>query len=459
MPDQWASSGLDLHLVVDRAHGLRAGLERALREAIREGRLTPGDALPSSRALAHQLGVARGTVTQVFEQLTAEGHLVSRPRSGVRVAPRTPAAAAPVLAPAPAFRPATDGFDLRPGLPDLSMFPRRQWLAATRHVLQKIPNTALAYGDPTGDLALRTALADYLGRSRGVITTPEHLVVCAGYTHALRIICQALQGTIAFEDPTLQDYPALAARLGLRVSRIPVDGDGLVAGQLTDEAAAVITPAHQFPMGVTLSPQRRRELLDWARRTGAVVIEDDYDGEFRYDRQPVGVLQGLGPEQVVYTGTVSKTIAPALRIAWIAAPTRLVPMLRSALAFDEAYVNVIDQLVLAHLIRHGELDRHLRRCRSRYRQRRDRLGRAVAEHLPGARLSGIAAGLHAVLHVPGATEADLLGRLAARGVAVDGLSRFYQDPRAAPPGVVVGYATPAQHAFDGAIGELVAALV
>ncbi|WP_436534753.1 PLP-dependent aminotransferase family protein [Actinoplanes sp. HUAS TT8] len=458
MTDQWARSGLDLHLDLDRAHGLRTGLERALREAIRSGQLAPGQALPSSRVLARQLGIARGTVTQVYEQLTAEGHLTSRPRSGVRVAPRPRPSSAPALTPAAPFRTPAGGFDLRPGLPDLSMFPRRQWLAATRDVLKEIPDTAFAYGDPTGHATLRTTLAEYLGRSRGVVTTPEHIVVCAGYTHALRLISQALDGTIAFEDPTLQDYPALAERVGREVTRIPVDDDGLIAAALTGEAAAVLTPAHQFPLGVTLAPARRRELLDWARRTGAVVVEDDYDGEFRYDRQPVGALQGLAPEQVVYTGTVSKTIAPALRIAWIAAPTRLVPALRAALAYDEAYVNVIDQLILARLIGRGDLDRHLRRCRGRYRARRDHLGRAVTARLPGARLTGIAAGLHAVLHVPGATEAGLLDRLTRRGVVVDGLSRFYAEPRAAPPGVVIGYATPPQHAYAGAVNELLAAL-
>jgi GntR family transcriptional regulator/MocR family aminotransferase len=462
MVGQWARFGRDLHLRIDPGHGLRGGLELALREAVRLGRLSPGDRLPSSRALAQELGVARGTVTQVYEQLAAEGYLTARPRSGVLVAPRTGPAPGPVLAPAPAFRQPVAGFDLRPGLPDLSTFPRREWLAATRQVLQSTPHAALGYGDPTGCAELRAALADYLGRARGVRTTPEHIVVCAGYTHALRIVCQALRhtgSTIAFEDPTLPDYPALAAKAGLRVNRIGVDRDGLIVGDLRDEAAAVITPAPQFPLGVTLSPSRRIELLDWARRTGSVVLEDDYDGEFRYDRQPVGALQGLAPGHVVYAGTVSKTVAPALRIAWLAVPTGLVPAVREVLRFEETHVNVIDQLALALLIRRGELDRHLRRCRIRYRRRRDLLGRAVAERLPGARLSGIAAGLHAVLRLPGTAreEPGLLEGLSAHGVAVDGLSAFYRRPREAPLGVVIGYATPPQHAYEGAVDALIEA--
>ncbi|GGR12851.1 GntR family transcriptional regulator [Actinoplanes ianthinogenes] len=456
MAEQWARSGLDLHLGIDRARGLRAGLEEALRSAVRDGRLAPGDRLPSSRALAQELGVARGTVTQVYEQLTAEGYLTSRARSGVRIAPRPrPETTVSVPAVSPCWPPA-DRFDLRSGLPDLSMFPRREWLAATRHVLGSMPNTDLGYGDPAGDPTLRTALADYLGRSRGLRTSPEQIIVCAGYTHALRIICQAVRGTIGFEDPTRQDYPAMAERLGLTVTRLPVDEDGLVVDALTGENAVVVTPAHQFPLGVTLSPQRRRDLLAWACRTDAVIVEDDYDGEFRYDRQPVGALQGLAPERVIYAGTVSKTIAPALRIAWLAVPGHLVPALRAVLRYDEAYVNVIDQQVLAHLIGRGDLDRHLRRCRVRYRQRRDRLGRVVAERLPHARLSGISAGLHAMMHLPGAAEPELLGRLAARGVVTEGISLFYRDARDAPPGLVIGYATPPQHAFEPAIAALMA---
>ncbi|MEV6299508.1 PLP-dependent aminotransferase family protein [Actinoplanes sp. NPDC051861] len=463
MSEQWASFSLDLHLAIDRRQGLRGGLERALREAVQRGQLSPGTRMPSSRALAQELGIARGTVSQVYEQLAAEGYLLARPRSGVRVAPQPGPASGPVLPPAPSFRAPFDGHDLRPGLPDLSLFPRGPWLAATRQVLQSTPHAAFGYGDPTGHADLRTALADYLGRARGVLTTPEHIIVCAGYNHALQILCQALSrvgSTIAFEDPALPDYPALAANAGLRVTRIPVDRDGLVVGELGDEVAAVTTPSHQFPLGVTLSPRRRIELLDWARRTGSVVLEDDYDGEFRYDRQPVGALQALAPDLVVYTGTVSKTIAPALRIGWIVAPTHLVPALRDVLRFDETHLNVIEQLVLASLIRGGELDRHLRRCRSRYRHRRDHLGRAVATHLPGARLSGIAAGLHAVLTLPGpaGAEPDLLAHLTAHGVAVDGLSTFHHDPRASPLGLVVGYATPPQHSYDSAVTALTEAI-
>jgi len=463
MAEQWTSSGLDLHLHLDRDNGLRAGLEQALREAVRVGRLVPGVRLPSSRALAQELGIARGTVTQVYEQLSAEGYLTALPRSGVVVAPRPAPRPTLSLSPALSFRRPAAGFDLRPGLPDLSMFPRSEWLAATRHVLRTMPNAALSYGNPAGCIELRGALAGYLGRARGVITSPNNIIVCAGYTHALQILCGALNrgaSALAFEDPTVADYPALAEKAGIRANRIPVDRAGLLVNRLGDEVAAVVTPAHQFPAGVTLSPKRRVALIDWARRTGSLVVEDDYDGEFRYDRQPVGALQGLDPDSVVYTGTVSKTIAPGLRIAWLAAPTHLIPALWHALRFDENHVNTIDQLVLARLIERGDLDRHLRRCRTRYRHRRDHLGKIIAARLPEARLTGIAAGLHAVLHLPGAVadERELLDRLAEQGVATEALSSFHHQPADAPLGLVVGYGTPPQHAYDGAISALVTAV-
>jgi len=462
MADEWSRSALELLLPIDRSDGVRAGLERALREAVRDGRLPPGTRLPSSRALATDFGLARGTVTQAYEQLVAEGFLTARPRSGVEVAARPVPArtAGPRLSrewPEP-----IRGADLRPGLPDLSLFPRREWLQATKHVLQTVPNSTFGYGDWSGHTTLRETLAEYLGRSRGVVATADQIIVCAGYTHAIRMVCQAFARfgatTVGFEDPSLLDYPELARQCGLTVTAIPVDRDGLVIERLTGERGVFVTPAHQYPLGVTLSPVRRTELLAWAGRQGAFVVEDDYDGEFRYDRQPVGALQGLAPERVVYAGTASKSIGPGLRLGWLVVPPELVPVFKAAAYCDDSYVSVVDQLALARLIATGELDRHLRRCRVRYRRRRDMLGAAVAERAPNAHLSGIAAGLHAVLQVPGVEETELVRRLAARQVAVDGLAGFYTDPDGSPPGIVIGYATPPEHAYAGALDALVGGL-
>ena len=462
MVDQWARSSLDLHLPIDRGRGVRAGLERALRDAVRSGRLPPGTRLPSSRVLARDLGIARGTVTQAYEQLVAEGFLTSLPRSGVRVAPGPAGPPEPGPTLAGTWLPPVPGVDLRPGLPDLSLFPRREWLAATRQVLQTAPNSAFGYGAWSGHEELRATLAEYLGRARGVLTTADHIVVCAGYTHALQIIYRALRqigaSSVAFEDPFIADYPSFSRESGLQVAHVPVDQEGLVTDQLAGQDIVIVTPAHQYPLGVTLSPPRRTRLLEWAQRTGAYVVEDDYDGEFRYDRQPVGALQGLAPDRVIYAGTVSKTLAPGLRLAWLAVPTSLIPAFRQSAACDDNHVSVVDQLALARLIQTGDLDRHLRRCRARYRRRRDRLGAAVAERLPRTRLSGIAAGLHAVLYVPDADEADLCAHLARHEVAVDGLAAYHHRPQAAPSGIVIGYATPPEHAYAAAVSALVGTL-
>jgi GntR family transcriptional regulator/MocR family aminotransferase len=468
MEVQWSRSGVDLLLRLDRKQGLRAGLERALRDSIHDGHLVPGTPLPSSRTLARDLGVARGTVSQAYDQLVAEGYLASQPRSGIRVADQ----AAPPSSTSPAepspfaklYRPPVPGVDLRPGRPDLSMFPRRQWLAATRQVLQSSPNSAFGQADWAGCGELREALAGYLGRVRGVVTTPDRIIVCAGFSHALRMICHALRTggatDIGFEDPFEPDYRTVAQQAGLEPVAIPVDTDGLVADELDDQAAVVVTPAHQYPLGVTMTPQRRSQLLGWARNTGGYILEDDYDSEFRYDRQPVGALQGLAPDRVIYTGTVSKTIAPGLRIGWMVVPTDLIQPIQDVTRGDAAHVSIIDQLALARLIDTGGLDRHLRHCRTRYRRRRDRLAAAAHDHLPLARLSGVAAGLHAVLQLPGtnASESGLLAHLAERSITVDGLTQFYRRADESPLGIVIGYAAPPEHGYSDALDRLVDAL-
>jgi GntR family transcriptional regulator/MocR family aminotransferase len=309
---------VDLHLDLPGPR-LRAGLESALRDAVRTGRLHPGARLPSSRALAQDLGIARNTVADAYGQLVAEGWLVARQGSGTRVAERAPAVEAAASAPAGEARPPR--YDLRPGAPDLSAFPRATWLRATRRALNDAPDAALGYGDPRGRAELRQALSTYLARARGVRVTPDRLVVCSGFTQGLALICEALRGrgasTLAMEAYGLPTYRDVAEARGLRLTHLPVDAHGASVAELADAAAAVLTPAHQFPLGAPLAPARRGRAVEWAGATGGVIIEDDYDGEFRYDRQPVGAMQALAPEHVVYAGTASKTLAPGLRLGWL----------------------------------------------------------------------------------------------------------------------------------------------
>jgi GntR family transcriptional regulator/MocR family aminotransferase len=469
MPVGWTTShGLDLLVELDR-RDLRGSLERSLRAAIRDGRLAPGTRLPSTRSLARDLGVARGTVTHTYEQLSAEGYLEALRGSGTTVAravgsvrPANPAAAGPTRM----------TWDLTPGSPDVSSFPRAAWLAATKRVVSSCSSDVFGYGDPAGRPELRRALAAYLGRVRGVVATPDRLVICAGYGPALSLLCRAMRNlrhqSLAFENPSFAQHRHIAAAAGLRIVGAPVDERGVRVADVPGNAL-VVTPAHQFPLGVTLHPQRRTDLAAWAASPGRLVVEDDYDGEFRYDRQPVGALQGLAPEGVVYAGTASKTLAPALRLAWLALPERWLRPVLEAGGSSHPLPGVIEQLVLAELIDSGGYDRHVRLARARYRRRRDQLVEAVARSAPSVRVGGISAGLHAVLLLgPGVSDGPTLERrlvaaAAERGLAVLGLADFWHqsggaDDASRPSGLVIGYATPPEHAFRPALTTLEALL-
>jgi GntR family transcriptional regulator / MocR family aminotransferase len=460
MEDSWATFGLDLHL--DRTGSrVRAGLEVALRDAVRTGRLAPGLLLPSSRALAADLGIARNTVADAYGQLVAEGWLTAEHGSGTRVADRAPAVQAATAAPVhPASRPR---YDLRPGSPDISAFPRQAWLAATRRALTAAPAEALGYTDPRGRPELRQALAGYLARARGVQVTPDRIVICSGFTQGLGLLCQTLRNrgatTLAVEACGLETHRDVAVASGLDITTVPVDGHGAVVSQLGNADAVLLTPAHQFPVGAALAPQRRSDVVDWAAARGGLVIEDDYDGEFRYDRQPVGALQALAPEQVVYGGTASKSLAPGLRLGWLVVPAGLADDVAAAKALTDRNTSSIDQLTLAEFISSGGYDRQVRRSRLSYRRRRDRLVAALRQDTPAVEIGGITAGLHLLLKLPaGRTEDDIIARGASRGLALEGLAPYNATPDPQPPALVVGYGTPPEHAFTGAIARLTAAL-
>jgi GntR family transcriptional regulator/MocR family aminotransferase len=466
MAERWSTLlGPDLHVDLDRGD-LRRSLQNVLRDAVRDGRLPAGLRLPSTRTLAADLGVARGTVTSAYEQLVAEGYLTARRGSGT-TAGSVPSPAAPASAAAPA-QPRIR-WDFTPGQPDLSAFPRTAWATATRRVLASCPNAELGYGDPQGSLALRRALAGYLGRARGVRTSPDQIVICAGYTSALSLICTVLKagGTraertaagdtarVSFEDPSLPHHRQVVTHTGLAVAGVPVDERGIRVGEI-GAAIVVVTPAHQYPTGVTLDPGRRIQLADWARRTGGLVIEDDYDGEFRYDRQPVGAIQGLAPGHIVYAGTASKTLAPGLRLAWLALPPDLVgPVVATRLVIDR-HPAVLEQLVLADMIGSGAYDRHIRQCRIRYRARRDRLLRVLRECAPAVAVRGISAGLHALAELPeaGPAEEELIARARRRQITVLGLAGHWIGTPARRPGLILGYATPAAHAYEPGLAAL-----
>ena len=471
MADYWSTLDVDLHLAVDPASGRRLGLEHALREAIRDGRLAPGTRVPSTRTLAVELGLARGTVSAAYDQLIAEGHLVARQGSGTRVAKSTIAAPA-VRKPDPAGpAPVRFRHNLKPGSPDVSRFPTAAWLRAQRRALTNAPYDVFDYGDPRGRIELRTALAEYLGRTRGVLATPERIVVVSGAMQALSLLGTVLGGTVAMEDPYIPLFREVVRQAGASVVSLPVDDDGarvdLLAGPDFDGVgAAIVTPSHQYPIGSTLHPARRHALAEWAH-AGGLIIEDDYDGEFRYDRQPVGAIQGIAPEHAVYLGTASKTLGPGLRLAWMVLPARLVGPVTEAKRRADHQSESLGQVTLAELIASHDYDRHIRASRLRYRRRRDLLASRLKPRggrpLAGYSLGGIAAGLHALIRLEpvGLSEAEVLARAAEYSLAIEGLSQLWhggerRGERA--QGIVVGFGSPSESAYPAALDALVRTL-
>ena len=453
-------AGPGLHLELDRGHGaIGRQVEDRLREAIRSGRLGDGAALPSTRVLAQDLGVSRRLVVDAYAQLTAEGWLVARQGAGTRVAETVARGASAAPAPVPAERLRYDFF---PGTPDLAAFPRGAWLRALRAVLRDAPDSALHYPDPAGTAELRTALAAHLGRARGVLGGPEHVTVVAGVRQGLTLLGRVLVGagvhTVAVERPSLPPHAESLRATGLDLAGVPVDGDGLDVDSLARSGAqaVVVTPAHQFPLGVALAPERRAALLAWAAAApGRLIIEDDYDAEFRYDRRPVGALQALDPDRVAYLGSVSKSLAPGLRLGWVVAREPLRAALAHQKDLDDGGSPALDQLALARMLEHADYDRHIRLARRRHRARRDALAAALAVEVPDARLEGLAAGLHVIVRLAEPVPAGALSAAARRrGVGVYPLAAPQDDADA----LIMGYAGLPEPAIAEGVRRLAVAL-
>jgi GntR family transcriptional regulator/MocR family aminotransferase len=438
----------------------------AVREAIRSGRLAPGTRLPSSRALAVDLGVARNTVARAYAELIAEGWLTSHHGSGTLVSQRAAEVVRSVATPPRGQAAPRLYHDLRPGQPDLSSFPRAEWSRAVKRALDAAPSDAFGYADPYGQSGLRRALAQYLARSRGVVARPCQIVVCSGAAEGLNLVAHALAEAgvkaVAVEEFGLPTQWASLSRAGLRCPVVQVDSDGADVGALdgmADVGGVLLTASHQFPLGVTLHPERRSAVIDWARRTGAVVIEDDYDGEFRYDRKPVGALQGMDPDHVIYMGTASKSLAPGLRLGWLVLPERLVDAVARQKGETEETSGFVDQLTMAEFIVSGSYDRHLRTMRTQYSRRREQLVTAIAQFSPKSTVTGAQAGLHVMLELAGGEESELSGHLAWRRLGVEGLDRFrHPDTTTKQDGLVIGFASPTPSAWSAALDALLQVL-
>ncbi|AJP05606.1 GntR family transcriptional regulator [Streptomyces cyaneogriseus subsp. noncyanogenus] len=472
------SDFLQLDLRDAPAGGKADWLARRLRQAVADGRLAVGSRLPPTRVLAAELRVSRGVVTEAYRRLAEEGHVQGRRRGGTVVvaapapparppaapSPARPAAPGPLFAGTPdaavfdALRTAPARVDFTPGRPDLAAFPRAAWLRAERAVLAELSADHLGYGDPRGDARLRRAVAGWLARGRGIRVEPDEVLIVAGTAQALTLLHPVLRADgvdrVAVEDPGSLGTRQHLASGGLATPPVPVDDAGVRVDALraTGARAVLLTPAHQFPTGVVTSGERRRALLAWARE-GGLILEDDYDAEHRYDRPPVSALRALLADRVCYLGSVSKLLAPALRIGWMVPPPRHREALTEAKRFTDLGNAVLPQLVLARLMESGALERHLRLLRGRHRRRRDAMIAALAAHLPGAVVHGAAAGLHlTVTYPPEIPDTELAAAALARGVKCQPLSWHRQT--AGRPGLVLGYAaTP-----PGVIAEGVAAL-
>ncbi|SEA32002.1 GntR family transcriptional regulator / MocR family aminotransferase [Mycobacterium sp. 283mftsu] len=408
--------------------------------------------------LAADLQVSRRLVVDAYSQLVAEGFLQSQQGSGTTVA-----AVDTTTRVSQPSRPDRRTFDIdfAPGVPDLSSFPRQSWLRALRQGLSSIESPSLGYASPKGLPDARAAVSDYLRRTRGVLADPQRVVLCSGATQAIALLAQVLRHrAIAMEEPGFWLHRMVFRQHGIEPAPIPVDDDGLDVTALANTVASTVlaTPAHQSPTGVVLSPARRTALLEWAR-AGNLVIEDDYDAEYRYDRAPVGALHALAPDRVVYLGSVSKTLAPGLRLGWMVLPPDLVGPVVSAKSLADTGSSVMDQLAFATLLRSGDYDRHLRLMRRRYLARRNALLAALGRYLPEAGVLGAAAGVHLTVRLPTDCNIDGIVREAAnQRVRIDPLSWCYTEPDCAPPGLILGYANLTESQIDAGVRAIAAAV-
>ncbi|MGH2873938.1 MAG: PLP-dependent aminotransferase family protein [Solirubrobacteraceae bacterium] len=433
---------------------LRVALERTLRTAILAGALREGVALPASRVLARDLGVSRGVVCDAYEQLASQGLLIARSRA----VPVVAAAARPDRQPAPPVTPpVAPRFDLTPTTPDVTLFPLARWLAAVQRSARRAGRQVLDYRDPRGELILRQLLADRLGRTRGVTAEPAQIVVTQGTAQSLELVLRSLRSLgathVAVEDPSQTALHERVIATGLALVAQRTDGEGVVVDGLA-AGAVVVTPAHQFPTGSVLSGERRRQLLAWARATGGLIVEDDYDAEFRYDREPVRALQGLAPDHVIQIGTVSKTLAPALRLGWLVVTPELIDQVARHKRLVDDFSPSLTQLALAELIARGDYDRHLRRARAAYAARRERMLAALQQHLPECPVTGAAAGVHVVLRLPASVDDRLIASQAKLArISVPALSSFAIRP-SGQRGLVIGYGRLHESAVAAAVREL-----
>ncbi|HJR64606.1 MAG TPA: PLP-dependent aminotransferase family protein [Gemmatimonadaceae bacterium] len=475
----------------DAAEPLYRQIYRALREAILGGRLLPGVRLPSTRTLATELGVSRNTVLAAYDQLLAEGYLDGRVGSGTVVAESGVSRLASVAA----ARPPSPGSGVRapsrrgarvaslpiklsflggasrafsPGVPALDEFPLRLWRRLASRRRSEARPSILEYGDSPGYRPLREAVAGYLGAARGVRCDPDQVLIVAGSQQALDLTARVVLDpgdTAWIEDPGYFGARGALVAAGARVVAVPLDDEGLSVdagiARAPDARLAYVTPSHQFPTGMTMSLARRLALLDWARRRGAWILEDDYDSEFRYASRPLSALQGIDADGlVIYTGTFSKVLFPALRLGYLVAPPALVDAFVAARLFTDTHAPIGEQAVLAEFLAEGHFERHVRRMRSLYHERQEVLIESAKQELaPALTIGASEAGMHVVGWLaPGADDCSASRQAARHGVDAIAISAFALEPPARG-GLVLGYSHLAPAEIRGGVRKLKRALL
>jgi GntR family transcriptional regulator/MocR family aminotransferase len=461
-------------------------LHGALRDAILGGRLNPGERLPSSRSLGARLGCSRNTVTEAYDLLAAEGYLEGRVGAGSYVSrdfaegwvrdrpgpPRERPDAGPprlsrvghvLLEMGPDSRHELEGPDRDSVGPDLAAFPFETWARALARAWRRPDPDQAFRGDPMGHRPLREAVADYLRKVRALDCGAEQVMITSGAQHALDLIARLLLDpgdAVWMEDPSYRGSRAALAAAGARAIPVPVDGDGFDPARAADIApdarAAMVTPSHQFPLGVTMSLARRMKLLEWSAAGERWIVEDDYDSEFRYGGRPIPALQGLDrARRVIYVGTFSKAMFPGLRLGYLVLPPALIEAFRAARVMLDGHTAMTGQLALAGFMTDGHFPAHLRRMRALYSRRRDLMLHHLHENLspflagpPGE------AGMHLLAHLRGGLDDDAISRRAAgAGIACQALSAFHAGP-ARRHGLVLGFGAAREDAIPGMIGRL-----
>jgi GntR family transcriptional regulator / MocR family aminotransferase len=455
----------NLFLDIDRscARGLGRQIEDQLRIAIRSGKLQPGRELPSTRALAHDLSISRGVVVRAYAQLAAEGYLeLCRGRAPSLRDPRTGSPVAAAMGGSgtkASVRKAR--YDLRPHMPDAGLFPRRAWLRSLHHAVTSAANADLNYSNERGLAQLRSEVAAYLGRARGIAAEPEQIIITAGCTHSLSLIMRLLArkgvSRIGLENPSDGLLRTIAEHAGVTPIGVSLDRDGILVGELEAAAvpAVIVSAGHQFPGGSILTPARQAALVRWANAVGGLIIEDEYDAALRPDWTPISARDELRCDRIVYLGSTGKALSPAVRLGWAVLPKALAPAFAEEVVANVLQLSAIEQLAFADFLRRGEFDRHLRRMRSLYRQRREALAAAFEGAIPGVQMRDAAAGLNMLIELRSVElEQAAFRHATARGINSEMLSEHTLPGYRGPAGLLIGVGGLADGAIQHVVEEL-----